>query len=93
MQWTEAGKFQHREYEFVLAAVPNYEGTMLIHKIAMWDPENDQWTVFGTAWHPQPTHVMPLPDLPDMTRAAIAAAANLSIHSAAKDRKLIRDQK
>ena len=89
MDWIEAANFDRRDYECVMAAVPNYEGTELDHRLAMWDPENEQWTVFGANWHPQPTHIMRLPRLPKMSASEIKNAAKASIHSADKDRNQI----
>jgi hypothetical protein len=92
MEWIKASEYERRDYECVLAAVPSYEGDELDHRLAMWDPENDSWTVFGANWHPQPTHVMPLPSLPAMSKREIATASAASIYSAVKDKKLLSQQ-
>jgi len=93
MEWIEADKFIHTDYESVLMTVPNYEGAKVIIRLGMWDPENDQWTTFGANWHPQPTHVMALPALPEVSADVIADVAKLSIYSAAKDRETVAGAK
>ncbi len=47
-------------YEEILVLVETYEEDALTHRIAMWDPENDDWTVFMANWDPEPRYWMPL---------------------------------
>lgn len=47
MEWTAADEFVHSDYEMVLAAVPNYEGTELMHRLAMWDSAAKDRAIVG----------------------------------------------
>jgi hypothetical protein len=61
-------------YQEILVAVPRYEEDGYVHRTAMWDQENDDWTVFMCNWGARPEWWMPLPDLPTFTSRAPAPA-------------------
>lgn len=62
--WTPVTEWPIEEYEEVLALVTRSDSQDLTHRIAMWDPENDGWTVFGQKWGAEIVFVMPLPPAP-----------------------------
>lgn len=66
MKWQPITTAPKNDYEDILVAVPRYEDRTLVHRLAMWDPENGEWTVFGANWHPEPVFWMPLPECPPM---------------------------
>lgn len=53
-------------YVDILVAVPRYDERELTARLAMWDPENGDWTVFGCNWNPAPVFWMPLTPCPPM---------------------------
>jgi hypothetical protein len=63
-EWQPIETAQPKDYEEVLVLVPRHDDDRLVHRIAMWDPEMDDWIVFMANWHPHPVYWMPLPSPP-----------------------------
>ena len=49
------------DYEEILALVRSWDGKELERRIAMWDPEIAEWTVFMASWDAEPVYWQPLP--------------------------------
>ncbi|MFM7010616.1 MAG: hypothetical protein ACKO0Z_15020 [Betaproteobacteria bacterium] len=58
--WEPIATAPKDNYADILVAVPRYEERELTVRLAMWDPENGDWTVFGCNWNPEPVFWMPL---------------------------------
>ena len=58
-RWRRMEAAPKEDYEMVLVLVRSPDGP-LTHRLAMWDPENDSWTVFGANWDPELEYWMPL---------------------------------
>ncbi len=67
-------------YEEILVLVETYEEDALTHRIAMWDPENEDWTVFMANWDPEPRYWMPLLPPPGRQDEVAASAASDDSH-------------
>jgi hypothetical protein len=65
MDWQRINTAPKADYEEILVAVPRYEDPEYVIRIAMWDPENDDWTVFMCNWGGEPMWWMPLPQVPE----------------------------
>lgn len=57
--WRRMETATPEDYETVLALVRSPDGD-LVHRMAMWDPENGDWTVFMANWDTAPEYWMPL---------------------------------
>lgn len=68
VKWQPFETAPREPYKEILVAVPRYEQDGYVHRTAMWDPENDDWTVFMCNWDMQPEWWMPLPELPEFRK-------------------------
>lgn len=62
-EWLPIETAPHDDYIMILVVVETPDGD-LDHRLAMWEPENDDWTIFMAAWDPVPLCWLPLPALP-----------------------------
>jgi hypothetical protein len=65
MEWQRINTAPKTDYEEILVAIPRYEEDEYTIRIAMWDPENDGWTVFLCNWGAEPMWWMPMPKVPE----------------------------
>ena len=63
MHWQPMEVAPVEDYNEIIVVVRTSGGD-LDHRIAMWDPENEMWTVWMANWNPIPLCWMPLPPLP-----------------------------
>lgn len=66
--WQTMDSCPRVHYEEYLVLVSTGEGRRgLLHRIAMWDPDHDEFVVFHANWDPEPVYWQHLPPVPGET--------------------------
>jgi hypothetical protein len=67
-EWQPIETAPKEDYEEILVLVPQYDEPGFLVRLAMWDPENTMWTIFGLNWQPEPLYWAAVPNYDHLSK-------------------------